>query len=209
MRIALLALLALSRVEGLCVQADKWEKEIAALEAKPNVGDILFIGSSTIRLWDVEKHLPGLKINNRGFGGSQIADSVRYADRILIPLKPKTVLLFAGGNDLNAGKSPEQVFEDYKAFVKKVRDALPETRVLYMSVFPNLKRAEQLEKTKALNALVAAYAKGDAKLGYVDVAAALCPDGQPRAEVLRDDKLHLNEDGYAIISKVVRDALTK
>ena len=202
MRIALLVLLALS-------QADKWEEEIAALEAKPNVGEIVFIGSSTIRLWDVEKHLPGLKINNRGFGGSQIADSVRYADRILIPLKPKTVLLFAGGNDINTGKTPEQVFEDYKAFVKKVRDALPETRVLYMSVFPNLKRAEQIEKTKALNALVAAHAKGDPKLGYVDVASALCPDGLPRAEVLRDDQLHLNEDGYAIISKVVREALIK
>ena len=208
MRIVLLALLALSRVEGL-VQADKWEKEIAALEAKPNVGDILFIGSSTIRLWDVEKHLPGLKINNRGFGGSQIADSLRYADRILIPLKPKTVLLFAGGNDLNAGKSPEQVFEDYKAFVKKVRDALPETRVLYMTIFPNLKRVEQIEKAKALNALVAAHVKTDPKLGTVDVASALCPDGKPRAEVLRADQLHLNEDGYAIISKVVREALTK
>src|SRR5688572_9023471 len=121
MRIALLAVLLLPQ--------DKWEKEIAALEAKPNVGDIVFIGSSTIRLWDVEKHLPGLKINNRGFGGSQIADSVRYADRVLIPLKPKTVLLFAGGNDINAGKAPERVFEDYKAFVAKVRGALPETRV--------------------------------------------------------------------------------
>ena len=91
--------------QGYCIRiqappaADKWEKDIAALEKKPNVGDIVFIGSSTIRLWDVEKHLPGLKINNRGFGGSEIADSVRYADRILLPLKPKTVLLFAGGND--------------------------------------------------------------------------------------------------------------
>ena len=200
MRIALLALL-------LFVQADKWEKEIAALEAKPNVGDIVFIGSSTIRLWDVEKHLPGLKINNRGFGGSQIADSVRYTDRILIPLKPKTVLLFAGGNDINTGKTPEQVFEDYKAFVAKVRGALPETKIWFMSIFPNLKREAQLEKANALNALIAAHAKADPKLGYIDIASALCPDGKPRAEVLRDDKLHLNEDGYAIISKVVAAAL--
>jgi lysophospholipase L1-like esterase len=201
MRIALLALLVLG-------QADKWEKDVAALEKKPNVGDIVFIGSSTIRLWDVEKHLPGLKINNRGFGGSEIADSVRYADRILIPLKPKTVLLFAGGNDINAGKTPERVFEDYQAFVKKLRDALPETRVLFMSIYPNLKREAQLEKTAKLNALIAAHAKTDPKLGFIDVASALCPDGKPRAEVLRDDKLHLNEDGYAIISKIVRGVLT-
>lgn len=201
MRIAILALLLVQ------AQADKWEKEIAALEAKPSVGDIVFIGSSTIRLWNVEKHLPELKINNRGFGGSQIADSLRYADRILIPLKPKTVLLFAGGNDINAGKAPEKVFEDYQAFVSKVHAALPDTRILFMSIFPNLKREEQLPKTKALNEMIAAHVKGNPKLGYVDVASALCPDGKPRAEVLRDDKLHLNEDGYAIVSKVVRDAL--
>lgn len=201
MRVALLALVLL--------QQDRWEKEIAALEKKPNVGEIVFIGSSTIRLWDVEKHLPDLKINNRGFGGSQIPDSIRYADRILIPLKPKTVLLFAGANDVNAGKSPEQVFEDYKAFVAKVRAALPETRILFMSIFPNLKREAQLERANAVNALVAAYVKGDPRLGYVDVASALCPDGKPRAEVLRDDQLHLNERGYEIVSKVVREALTK
>ena len=201
MRIAICALLLLQ-------QADKWEKEIAALEKKPNVGDIVFIGSSTIRLWNVEKHLPELKINNRGFGGSEIADSVRYADRILIPLKPKTVLLFAGGNDINAGKAPEKVFEDYKAFVAKVREALPETKIWFLSLYPNLKRAAQLEKTTKLNALIAAHAKADPKLGFIDIASALCPDGKPRAEVLRDDQLHLNEDGYAIISKVVRGVLT-
>ena len=199
MRIALIALLLL--------QQDKWEKEIAALEAKPNVGDIVFIGSSTIRLWDVEKHLPELKINNRGFGGSRIADAVRYADRILIPLRPKTVLLFAGGNDINAGTSPERVFEDYKAFVAKVHGALPETKIWFMSLYPNLKREEQLPKTRALNALIAAHAKGDPRLGYIDVVSALCPEGTPNPKILRDDQLHLNEEGYAIVSKVVRDAL--
>jgi lysophospholipase L1-like esterase len=193
--------------------ADKWEKEIAAFEAKdktspPPAGETVFIGSSTVRLWDVGRHLPDLKIVNRGFGGSEIADSVRYADRILLPLKPKTVLLYAGGNDINAGKTPEKVFEDYKAFVKKVHDALPETKVYFMSIYPNLKREAQLPKTQALNALIAAHAKTDPRLGFIDVASALCPEGKPRAEILRDDQLHLNEDGYAILSKVVHKVLT-
>lgn len=208
MRVLLLAILALQ------AQADKWEKDVAAFEAKdklqpPPTGEIVFIGSSTIRMWDVAKQFPDLKIVNRGFGGSAIADCTRHADRLLLPLKPKTVLLFAGGNDMNAGKSPEQVFEDYQAFVKKVRDALPETRILYLSLFPNLKRAEQLPKANSLNALIAAHVKGDPKLGYIDVASALCPDGKPRAEVLRDDQLHLNDAGYDIITRVVRDALMK
>jgi len=192
--------------------SDRWEKDIAAFEARdkeapPPQGGIVFIGSSTIRLWKTKDAFPDLPVVNRGFGGSQIADSVRYADRIVLPLKPKTILLFAGGNDINSGKSPDQVFEDYKAFVAKIHAALPETRILFMSLYPNLKRAEQLDKTSRLNALVADHAKTDRRLGFVDVVPVLCPDGKPNADVLLPDQLHLNEKGYGLITPVVRKAL--
>ncbi|HYE98309.1 MAG TPA: GDSL-type esterase/lipase family protein, partial [Planctomycetota bacterium] len=187
--------------------SDRWEKDIAAFEARdkeapPPQGGIVFIGSSTIRLWKTKDAFPDLPVVNRGFGGSQIADSVRYADRIVLPLKPKTILLFAGGNDINSGKSPDQVFEDYKAFVAKIHAALPETRILFMSLYPNLKRAEQLDKTSRLNALVADHAKTDRRLGFVDVVPVLCPDGKPNADVLLPDQLHLNEKGYGLITPV-------
>jgi lysophospholipase L1-like esterase len=190
----------------LLLAQDKWEKDIAAFEAKdkespPPPGEIVFVGSSTIRMWKTQESFPGLKIANRGFGGSAIADSVKYADRL--------VLLFAGGNDINGGKTPEAVFEDYKAFVKKVHDALPKTRVLYLSLFPNVKRAAQDEKCTALNRMIEGHAKTDPRLGYIDVATKMrSPEGKARPELLLDDGLHMNPDGYKLVSEIVRPFLT-
>src|SRR4051794_6395257 len=92
----------------------KWEKEIAAFEEKdrqnpPPKGAIVFIGSSSIRKWatlaeDFSHH----QVINRGFGGSQIIDSVHFADRIVLPYEPRMVVLYAGGNDIHLGKAPEQ-----------------------------------------------------------------------------------------------------
>ncbi len=207
MRAIATALLLLAQAQ------DRWEKDIAAFEARdkespPAPGGIAFIGSSTIRLWKTKESFPDLPVVNRGFGGSQIADSVRTADRILLPLKPRLVLLFAGGNDIHAGKSPEQVFEDYKSFVAKIHGALPGTRVLFMSLFPNVARAAEDGKCQALNRLIEAHARTDPRLGYVDVATALRgPDGKARPELLLKDGLHLNEEGYKVVTGIVRPRL--
>jgi lysophospholipase L1-like esterase len=208
MRLIALGLLALAQAAQ-----DRWEKDIAAFEAKdkeapPPKGEIVFVGSSTIRMWKVAESFPDLKVINRGFGGSQIADAARYADRIVLPHQPRLVLLFAGGNDINAGKAPEQVFEDYKAFVGKVHAALPKTRILFMSLFPNVARAAQDEKCRALNALIEAHAKTDERLGYVDIASKMrSPEGKARPELLLRDGLHMNPDGYRLVSEIVRPFL--
>ena len=104
----------------------------------PPKGAILFIGSSSIRLWKtLARDFPEHKVINRGFGGSQIIDSVRFAERVVLPYQPKRIVFYAGGNDINAGKAPEEVCADFKAFVEKVRGALPETRIAYISIAPN------------------------------------------------------------------------
>ena len=114
--------------------ASKWEAEIAGFEASdktnlPPKGAVLFVGSSSIRLWKtLAKDFAGYEVINRGFGGSQLADSVVLADRIVIAYAPKMVLLYAGDNDIAAGKTPEQVFSDFKRFVEKVHSELPKTR---------------------------------------------------------------------------------
>ncbi len=195
--------------------ADRWESDIAAYEAmdrkSPPVQDgIVFIGSSSVRLWDVRKSFPDLPVVNRGFGGSQLADSVRYADRILIPYRPKTVVLYAGDNDLAAGKSPEQVLADYKAFAAKVHDALPDTRIVYVAVKPSPKRWALIEKIRETNRLIRAAAEQDPRQVFVDVEKPmLTAEGQPRAELYRADELHLNEEGYKLWTELVRPHLEK
>lgn len=200
-------------------QPAPFAKEIAAYEKldqdkRPPQGAVLFIGSSSIRLWDtLAKDFPELTVINRGFGGSQIADSVRYAPRIVIPYRPRMVVLYAGGNDLNAGKTPEQVLKDFQAFVQVVRSSLPETRIVYVSINPSVRRWAQEPQTLEANRLIAGYirdqAKG-AKLSYLDShSKLLSAEGMPRPEILRADGLHLNAQGYALWTQILKPEILK
>lgn len=189
--------------------ADRWESAIRDFEAKdraqpPAQGGAVFVGSSSIRLWDLAKSFPGRRAINRGFGGSQLADAVRYADRIVIPYAPAVVVLYAGDNDLAAGKSPEQVSGDFRQFAAKVRRALPKTRIVYLGVKPSPSRWKLIEKVRQTNALIREFAAKDARLVFVDVEKPmLAPDGKPRPELFRPDRLHLNDEGYRLWTALV------
>jgi lysophospholipase L1-like esterase len=192
-----------------------FEKEIAAFEAKdqaspPPEGGIVFVGSSSIRMWKTGDAFPDLKTINRGFGGSQMADSVRYADRIVIPYKPRIVVVFAGGNDIHGGKTPEQVAEDFKALVDKILHALPKTRVFFISLFPNVARITEDARCQRANELIKAFTQTDARLGYIETAQRMrAEDGGPRPELLRKDGLHMNDEGYKIWNEIVGAVLRK
>jgi len=194
-------------------KAEPFVKEIAAFEEKdkaspPPENEIVLVGRSSIRMWKSAEAFPDLKVINRGFGGSQIADSVRYAERIILPYKPRIVVVFAGGNDINAGKTPEQVADDFKALVGKIHGALPKTKIYFISLFPNVKRRAQDEKCQKVNALVESFTKSNPLLGYIDTATPMrAADGGPRPELLRDDGLHMNDDGYKIWNELVGAAL--
>src|SRR5579864_1415381 len=159
-------------------KAEPFAKEIEAFEAKdkaspPPQGEIVFVGSSSIRLWKSTEAFPDLKIINRGFGGSQMADALRYADRIILPYRPRIVVVFAGGNDINAKKTPDQVFADFKALVGKIQGALPKTRIYFISLFPNVARKSQDAQCQKANELIEAYMKTDERLGYIDTASRM------------------------------------
>jgi len=198
----------------------RFAAEIAAYEAAdqkspPPSGAVLFIGSSSIRLWKtLAQDFPELKVINRGFGGSQIEDSVRYAPRIVLPYKPRMIVMYAGGNDLNAGKTPQQVARDFQAFVETVHAALPETRIAYISINPSVARWSQEERVLEANRLIAEYIREHdgktAKLSYLDShAKLLSPEGKPRPELLRPDGLHLNSDGYTLWAAILKPDILK
>jgi hypothetical protein len=218
-RILLLPLLA---VCGLIYAADqehnftKWEKEIANYEQAdktnpPPKGGIVFIGSSTIRRWTtLASDFPGQPVINRGFGGSEIVDSTHFADRIIFPYEPKMVFLRAGGNDLWAGKSPEQVFADFKDFVAKVQSRLPKAEIVFMSLSPSIARWKQADKEKAMNQMVAAFIKDKQGLKYIETYSfPLGPDGQPQPELFVQDKLHFSPAGYRLLAEKVRPFMPK
>ena len=175
----------------------------------PPKGALLFIGSSTIRLWKtLDRDFPGHQVINRGFGGSEIVDASHFAERIIFPHRPRMIFLRAGGNDLWAGKSPEQVFEDFKEFAAKVRAKLPETVVVFVSLSPSIARWNQAGKEKALNTSVEEYTRRTPRLKYIELYdMVLGPDGKPRPELFVDDKLHFNAEGYKLLAERVRPYL--
>lgn len=205
----LVALLLSTAALAADPSAERWGKAIAAFEEQdkqsaPAQEGIVFVGSSSIRLWDLKKGLPDLPCVNRGFGGSHMADSAYFADRIIIPYRPRVVVVYAGGNDIAAGKSPEQVADDFQALVKKVHAALPQTKIYFVSLFPTVARQKIDDKLKQANTLIQEFTKSDPRLGYIDTRTRMtAADGGPRPELLRADNLHMNDAGYAIWNEIV------
>ena len=195
------------------VRADRWEPKMKAFEkgdAKnaPPKDAVLFVGSSSIVGWNLKRWFPDLAAINRGFGGSIIAESIHFADRIVLPHKPRIVVLYAGDNDVAGGMTPQQVFDDFQAFVKVVHDALPRTRIVFVAIKPSIARWRLVAKMRAANALIRAHTRTDERLAYVDVdAPMLGDDGKPRAEFFKKDGLHLNATGYALWTKLLRPHL--
>ena len=127
---------------------------------------------------------PDQKVINRGFGGSEMADSTYFADRIVIPYKPRLILIRAGGNDLTAGKTPEQIVGDLRAFVETVRAKLPEARIVVFSTNPNPTRWAQAEKRKQLNALLKEFVASGKNLDLIEIwDQFLDAGGKPRTDI--------------------------
>lgn len=189
----------------------KWREAFEAFDAADKVkpvqpGGVLFVGSSSIRLWDdLEQQFQDQPVLvKRGFGGSQLSDCAAHLDRLVVAYKPRLVVLYAGDNDLNAGRTPQQVFDSYQQFVDGVHRALPDTRIAYVSIKPSPSRARLLPQVREANALIRQRAAADPRLDFIDIyQPMLGADGQPRPELFREDRLHLNAQGYALWHQVI------
>ncbi|MCA9237894.1 MAG: hypothetical protein KDA44_20610 [Planctomycetales bacterium] len=196
-------------------RAKTWAKEMAAFEkqdaaAPPAPGSIIFVGSSSIRMWNLDKWFPDLPVVNRGFGGSTIADSVYFADTLVIKHNPSVIVFYAGDNDLAGGMSPEQVHRDFQEFVSVVRESLPETPIAYVAVKPSIARWKLADEIQAANALIAADCAEDDTLMFLDVwPPMLGADGKPKQELFLADGLHMSDAGYQIWVDMLRPQLDK
>ena len=188
----------------------QWEPAIRAFEkadlaAQPPTGGIVFIGSSSIRLWtSLATDFPGMPVVNRGFGGSQLPEVTAFVGRVVTPYRPRQVIVYCGGNDINAGRSAADVLADYQALVRAIHAGTPTARIAYISVAPNPARWAQIETVKAANQAIQQWTTTDPRLTFIDVyPAMLGPDGQPKPDIFIADGLHMNVKGYAIWRAIV------
>lgn len=194
---------------------DRWEPAIAKFEAQdkaapPPTNAIVFVGASSIVRWNLAESFPelGPKAINRGFGGSVIADSVKYADRIVIPYKPRIVVLYAGDNDVEANATAQEIADQFTLFDKKVHAALPNAKIVFISIKPSIRRWKWIDTIRAANATVKDYTTKHPNLVFVDIEKQMLgPDGKPNPELLVEDGLHMTPAGYKIWNEKLRPLL--
>lgn len=189
--------------------SQKWEPAIRQFELSdrknaPPKDAVLFVGSSSIRLWPTRQAFAGLPVINRGFGGSQIADVNDYLQRIVVPYAPRAVVLYAGDNDVAAGKSAVQVAKDFRSFAGRVHGHLPRTAIVFVSIKPSIARWNLWPEMRDANRRIRQFIRQDERLHFADIASPmLAGNGRPNPQLFLDDGLHLNDRGYAIWNRVV------
>ncbi len=195
-------------------RANLWEKEISAFaeidrRQTPPENAVLFVGSSSVRAWNsLRANFPNLKVINRGFGGSHLGDVNHYFNQIVAPYKPKTIVLYAGENDITAGIAPEKVAADYKEFAKMVHEKLPKTKIYYVSLKPSPSRWKIADQFRQTNSLIKAATEKDKFAQFVDVwKPMLGANGEPLPDIFREDNLHINEKGYVIWTRILEKYL--
>lgn len=191
-----------------------WQPDIDRLVADdsahpPPQHGVLFVGSSSIRMWTtLAADFPGVPVIDRGFGGSAIADTTYFADRIVVPYHPRLILMYAGDNDIAEGCTPRQVLDAFETFVARVRRDLPEVAVAYISIKPSIARWSMWPRMREANRLIAAWSQTQSRVTFVDVAASMREaNGKPRGALFRDDGLHMTPAGYAVWVRALRPVL--
>ena len=214
--LALLGLVAAPSGTGRAASPgfDTWEPEIRRFEqadsvAAPAQGAVVFTGSSSIRMWEtLSADFSGMTVINRGFGGSEIVDATHFAERVVLKYRPETVVLYAGDNDLNNGRTPAEVAGAFKAFVARIRRDLPRARIVYIAIKPSPSRWALVERIRAANATIRAFCATQRDVAFVDVfTPMLTPAGRPRPELFLPDSLHMTRGGYDLWTSLVRPAV--
>jgi lysophospholipase L1-like esterase len=199
---------------GATPDPKRFEKNVLAYEAAdktspPPANAILLAGDSQFFRWKtVDEDLAGYTVVNRGVDSFQSPDLLYYADRLVLAHTPRLIVLHVGGNDVHNGRTPDQVLDDFKAFVAKVRAVQPGVPIAFTSITPSPGRWQEADARRAANHLIKEYVATQKGLHFIDLWDALLgPDGRPREDLWGSDRIHPNHDGYLIRARIMRPLL--
>lgn len=169
----------------------------------------LFTGSSTIRRWTtLSEDFPEIPVLNRGFGGSQLHQVLHHFDDLFPRYKPERIVLYCGENDLWHGKSVVKTLDEFTTLVTRIRKILPNTPLVYLSCKPSPKRMSKWAIYQDLNGKIKTFCQKDPLLTFVDLSGILLgPDGKPATGIWDKDQLHVNQAGYASLTKLLGPVL--
>ena len=209
------AVLCVAATMSVMAAPERWEETITRFQTMDREngitpGGILFVGSSSIRLWDTDKSFPDMNVVNRGFGGSEIEDSIYFADRFILPHKPRIIAFYAGDNDIANEKTAQRVYDDFVEFAALVHKELPQTRIIWVPIKPSIARWEMAGEMALANSMVRAASERDERIYYADTwTPMLGKDGKPMADLFVDDNLHLSAKGYEMWDGVMKPVMLR
>ncbi len=205
--------LLICQLIGLSLSAQefpRFEKEVKDLIAGDSLINkkklILFTGSSSIRMWkDLKTDFPEHNVVNRGFGGSDMTDLLYYAKPLITQYKPTKIFIYEGDNDVNAGKSPEQILAEAEKLLTLLRAELPgRVKIIFISAKPSVVRWHLKDKYVAFNRQLQQWTTTKKNVLYADVwSPMLDENGEVRKDLFISDNLHMNRAGYDIWKKVI------
>jgi len=164
---------------------------------------VLFLGSSSIRLWDIGRSFPKIDVVNRGFGGATTEDVLVHYDQVIAGVQPAVVIVYVGENDIAEGASAEQAAGGVLTLLARLRADMPHARIAYLSMKPTPLRWDLYPRLRAANAVIKARS-GVGRFDYLDVGGVLlAADGGPDPVLFQADGLHLGERGYKLWTEIL------
>jgi lysophospholipase L1-like esterase len=189
----------------------RFEKEVNNLVAGDSAINrrkvILFTGSSSIRFWSgLKKDFPNHNVLNRGFGGSEMSDLLYYTESLILNYNPKEIFIYEGDNDINSGKSPEEILANADKLISLLRAHLPaKVKIIFISAKPSIARWHLKEKYEEFNRKLKDWTGTKKNVFYADVwTPMLDRTGEVRKDLFIEDNLHMNQLGYTIWATVIR-----
>ncbi len=183
-------------------------KDWAMEDKTPQRDATLCIGSSSMGLWKtIDEDLAPLEVIHRGFGGSQMSDVLVFKD-FFNRYEAARIIVYQGDNDLAQSSNIDSFIDQCKTFVKSMHKVRADTEIYFISIKPSVRRAARTSVYAEANARLKAFCDSDDRLHYIDIFTPMLDEaGNPRAELMAADQLHINEAAYALWTGIVRDAL--
>jgi CRP-like cAMP-binding protein/lysophospholipase L1-like esterase len=193
---------------------EEFEYDVRALELgvapTRGRGPTVFYGSSTIRMWpQIGEDLGLPDAVNLGFGGSTFEACRRYFERLVLPHEPSRLVVYCGDNDISRGASADFVTDQFRQFAQMVRTYLPDSRCWFISIKPSPGRVAFLSEMEAANERIRGEIDQRDQWRYVDwFPAMLDGDGRPNERLFTSDEIHVNDEGYEVLARLLSDALS-
>lgn len=190
-----------------CNEIKRLKRRVSKLPTQENL--IAFYGSSSVRLWvNMKRDLSPFNVVNLGFGGSTFAWCIHYFDEIFTEANPSKIVLYAGENDLNDGKTPQEVLSGCMELVELIKNKYPEVELALISLKPSVEREALIPLIMETNLMLSKYFISELNAQYINVfAQMITTDNRPIPELYLSDGLHLNKQGYALWSTAIKKAL--